>query len=460
MLFRSVVLWISAPAVARWISLPPRRLEAEPLSRSEIQSLRLASRQTWRFFERFVGEEDHFLPPDNFQEDPKPIVAHRTSPTNIGLYLLSSLAARELGWMGTGEMLRRIEETLGTMSHLEMFRGHFYNWYDTRDLHPLDPKYISSVDSGNLAGHLLALANGCRNRMHTPALDVHMFAGIEDAVALLRDALAKAGDRKRTQTVTRKQLEKSIDHLAAQLETIPEDAGRWSLRLMESAVSAQTLDDIAQTLVQELGEPADAEARIWADAIQNCLQSHLHDAQIIFPWLRLGVERVRELCRNGSDASPVWLAIEPFFKTIPSLAEAPDRFEAALLELESLGKQGAGGNAESKSSLTHCEALKKAFSDAAAEAEDLQRRLNQVARTCEKLFSEMDFSFLFDPTRKLFSIGYRATDGTLDPNCYDLLASEARLTSFIAIAKGDVSSSHWYRLGRALTPVEIGRAHV
>ena len=453
-----VVLWISAPAVARWISLPPRRLEAEPLSRSEIQSLRLASRQTWRFFERFVGEEDHFLPPDNFQEDPKPIVAHRTSPTNIGLYLLSSLAARELGWMGTGEMLRRIEETLGTMSHLEMFRGHFYNWYDTRDLHPLDPKYISSVDSGNLAGHLLALANGCRNRMHTPALDVHMFAGIEDAVALLRDALAKAGDRKRTQTVTRKQLEKSIDHLAAQLETIPEDAGRWSLRLLESAVSAQTLDDIAQTLVQELGEPADAEARIWADAIQNCLQSHLHDAQIIFPWLRLGVERVRELCRNGSDASPVWLAIEPFFKTIPSLAEAPDRFEAALLELESLGKQGAGGNAESKSSLTHCEALKKAFSDAAAEAEDLQRRLNQVARTCEKLFSEMDFSFLFDPTRKLFSIGYRATDGTLDPNCYDLLASEARLTSFIAIAKGDVSSSHWYRLGRALTPVGRGSA--
>ena len=128
--------------------------------------MRLIARRTWHFFETFVTAEDHWLPPDNFQEDPKPVVAHRTSPTNIGLYLLSTVAARDFGWIGTLDAVERIEGTLGTMKRMELFRGHFYNWYDTRDLHPLDPKYISSVDSGNLAGHLIVLGNSCRELIH------------------------------------------------------------------------------------------------------------------------------------------------------------------------------------------------------------------------------------------------------------------------------------------------------
>ena len=127
-----------------------------PLSASDAQRLRLIARRTWRFFETFVTAEDHMLPPDNFQEDPMPVVAHRTSPTNIGLYLLSVAAARDFGWLGMLETVERLEATLQTMGGLERFRGHFYNWYDTLDLRPLDPKYISSVDSGNLAGHLIA----------------------------------------------------------------------------------------------------------------------------------------------------------------------------------------------------------------------------------------------------------------------------------------------------------------
>ena len=119
--------------------------------------LRLIARRTWRFFETFVTAKDHMLPPDNFQEEPIPVVAHRTSPTNLGLYLLSVAAARDFGWLG----MRRDRGAAGgdsrTMSRLERFRGHFYNWYDTLDLRPLDPKYISSVDSGNLAGHLIVL---------------------------------------------------------------------------------------------------------------------------------------------------------------------------------------------------------------------------------------------------------------------------------------------------------------
>ncbi len=157
-----IVPWMIAPAVARWISLPPQFPEVKPVSLADAQELRLIARRTWRFFETFVSMEDHALPPDNFQETPKPVVAHRTSPTNIGLYLLSTLAARDFGWLGTWETIERLEATIATMKQMERFRGHFYNWYDTRDLRPLEPKYVSSVDSGNLAGHLVALSNGCR----------------------------------------------------------------------------------------------------------------------------------------------------------------------------------------------------------------------------------------------------------------------------------------------------------
>ena len=181
-----VLLWISAPAVARWVSLPPRLMGAEPISPADARTLRLIARRTWRFFETFVSPEDQALPPDNFQEDPKPVVAHRTSPTNIGLYLLSTLVARDLGWLGTLDATERLEATLATMNRLELLRGHFYNWYDTRTLHPLDPKYVSSVDSGNLAGHV------SQERM--PRVDSaifikgDVFAGIDDAIQLLRDA--------------------------------------------------------------------------------------------------------------------------------------------------------------------------------------------------------------------------------------------------------------------------------
>src|SRR5208282_5454807 len=156
------LLWMLSPVVARWASLPPPIEGAKPLSLADTSALRLSARRTWRFFEKFVTAQDNMLPPDNFQEDPKPALAHRTSPTNLGLYLLSAIAARDFGWISTHAMADRMEATFATMNRLERFRGHFYNWYETRDLRALEPKYVSSVDSGNLAGHLIAVANACR----------------------------------------------------------------------------------------------------------------------------------------------------------------------------------------------------------------------------------------------------------------------------------------------------------
>ena len=233
------------------------------------------------------------------------------------------------------------------------------------------------------------------------------------------------------------------------------------MRFVELRERSQTVADIAQTLTQELGAGTDAELRFWGDAARACVESHLRDARILIPWLRLEPKEIQALAGRSAEEAPEWAAIEPFFRTLPTLADAPERFEAALRELAAVRERVAGSGMAGgpvTPAGARIDALALAIQDAATEASALQRRLLGLAQTSTKFFEAMDFRFLYDKTRKLFSIGYRGADGSLDPNCYDLLASEARLTSFIAIAKGDVPSSHWFHLGRALTPVGRGSA--
>src|SRR5208283_147080 len=201
-----VILWALSPDIARWASLPPPVEGAKPLSQAAATALRLIARRTWRFFEKFVTVEDNFLPPDNFQEDPKPALAHRTSPTNIGLYLLSVVAAHDFGWIGTHETVERLSATLDTIKRMEHFRGHLFNWYDTRDLRPLDPRYVSSVDSGNLAGHLIALGNACREMFSRPAVSSQWLNGIDDSIALIRESLRELPSVLKTHTIAVAQL--------------------------------------------------------------------------------------------------------------------------------------------------------------------------------------------------------------------------------------------------------------
>ena len=362
-----VIAWIASPAIARWTSLSPLVAGRLLVSPADARALRLVARRTWRFFETFVTAADHMLPPDNFQEDPKPTVAHRTSPTNLGLYLLCAISARDFGWAGTAETVDRLEATLVTMSGLQRFRGHFYNWYDTRDLRPLDPPYVSSVDSGNLAGHLLALANACREWIGRPVSDPERFAGIEDGLNLTREAVQGLPEDRRTQTITRHQLSEALDALSAALRR----------GFTEIGPQAATMLDIARTLASERGDEAGAEMLFWAQATHRSIESHR-----------------RDLARTDDDARA------------------------------------------------------------------LERRLASLEATARTMADAMEFGFLLDPDRKLLSIGYRVAEGGLDPSCYDLLASEARLASFVAIAKGDVPSRHWFRLGRAVTPTGRGAALV
>ena len=372
-----VIAWIASPAIARWTSLSPLVAGRLPVSDADARALRLVARRTWRFFETFVTATDHMLPPDNFQEDPKPTVAHRTSPTNLGLYLLAAVSARDFGWAGMTETVDRLEATLATMGDLQRFRGHFYNWYDTQNLRPLDPQYVSSVDSGNLAGHLIALANACREWIGRPMAGPELFAGIEDGLNLARETLHGLPDDRRTQTITRHQLGDALDALAAALrqDRLPPEA--IAARLEEFARQAATMVDIARTLANERGDDASAEMLFWAEATLGAIESHRRDVT------------------QSADA-----------------------------------------------------------------AHSLERRLATLEETARAMVGAMEFGFLLDPERKLLSIGYRAAEGILDPSCYDLLASEARLASFMAIAKGEVASRHWFRLGRAVTPIGRGAALV
>ena len=370
-----LILWLAAPAVAVWISLSPLTAGRLTVTDADARALRLIARRTWRYFETFVTADDHMLPPDNFQEDPRPVLAHRTSPTNLGLYLLSAVSARDFGWTGTLDTVDRLEATCATMSRLAQYRGHFYNWYDTQDLRALDPRYVSSVDSGNLAGHLIALANACREWMASPVASRWSSAGIADALHLARQALQELPDELRTHTLASVQLLHAFDALAAALHEDELDPGDSATRLSRLAPLAATIADIARTLASELDHDAGGELLFWAEAVRRSVESWQRD-------LSLTDESIRSL----------------------------------------------------------------------------RQRLATVQSTAREMSAAMQFGFLLDPERRLFSIGYRATDGTLDPSCYDLLASEARLASFVAIAKNDVPVRHWFRLGRAVTAVGHGAA--
>jgi cyclic beta-1,2-glucan synthetase len=453
-----LVLWVAAPAVALWISRLPKSPGASPMPLADAQALRLISRRTWHFFEVFVSREDHALPPDNFQETPKSIVAHRTSPTNIGLYLLSTVCARDFGWLGTLETVERLEATLATMSQMELFRGHFYNWYDTCELHPLEPKYVSSVDSGNLAGHLLALGNSCRELIEKSSVGPHVLAGLQDTGRLLRETLVKIADTPRTHIVTRKQLSNAVDAMMASFDSFPVDSMDCATRFGEWRAHAQTVADIAQALEQEHGDDPESELRTWAEAFRACVESHVRDVEILIPWARLDSKDILGLAEDLRDRAPEWMAIEQSLRIITRLADAPDRFDSALYDLSVMRARLVNSLPAEPDTITRIDALAEALRCSAADAAALIRRLSVIAQTVERMVQAMDFTFLFDDTRKLFSIGYRVADGSLDPNCYDLLASEARLASFVAIAKGEAPPLHWFHLGRALTPVDRGSA--
>ncbi|PBB84697.1 MULTISPECIES: glucoamylase family protein [unclassified Mesorhizobium] len=370
--FFFAIFWIGSPAVACWISRSAETEDRLRISAADVHTLRTVARRTWHYFETFVTAEHHHLPPDNFQESPAPVVAPRTSPTNIGVYLLSVVSARDFGWISLSDAITRIDATMTTIENMPRDRGHLYNWYDTTTLKPLYPLYISAVDSGNLAGHLVAVAAACAEWAEAPS--VHLqgdFEGILDTVTILDESLEDLPDDRRQLRPLRQRLADRLDGMRRAVMTIKAQPEMASIRTINLAVLAGEIRKLATAIHVEAASPKSDIIADWAARLEATCEAHVHDSH--------------------NDESAV----------------------------------GA-----------------------------LRAKLLALRERCRRYAFEMDFSFLMRQERKLLSIGYRVEEHQLDESCYDLLASEARLTSLFAIAKGDLPTEHWFRLGRPI--VEIG----
>ncbi|HEY9199173.1 MAG TPA: glucoamylase family protein, partial [Gammaproteobacteria bacterium] len=378
-----LLLWLISPVVGWWISRP-LVVPAPDLNSEQRAFLRTSARRTWRYFAEFVGPLDNWLPPDNFQEYPAPAIASRTSPTNIGMALLADLAAYDFGYIPAGEMLERVGNTLASMEKLERYRGHFYNWYDTRTLLPLHPQYVSSVDSGNLIGSLLTLQAGLAELKDRPVLSVNAFQGLHDTLQVLAEHVPASPTP---------DLAKKIRSLQDTLQALTLNGQPRTLVDADSALDAihRTGGGLVAWLPADID--IDGELYYWAQAFDRQARALRDELEFLVPGARQ-------------------------FSSIPTLAELAGSAQAD----RSRGKRAL-------------------------------ERLNSIDTLMNRcrVLAMMDFEFLYDGACGLLTIGYDVGERRRDPACYDLLASEARLASFLLIAQGQVPQKHWFALGRLLT---------
>ena len=409
-------LWLAAPWLAWWISQPIEP-PALTLTKEQLAFLRHVARKTWHFFETFVTAQENWLPPDNFQEVPTPIVASRTSPTNMGLALLANLAARDFGYLSMGGVILRTQNAFATMQRLGRHNGHFYNWYDTRTLQPLLPLYVSSVDSGNLAGHLLTLSSGLREQADGLIFTPQVFAGLHDTVEVL-------GDLSGENTV--------IEKLDATLENAPSSL-RVAFTLLEWATGQAT------GMITSPASKDDA-FKEWAQTLKGNCEDHLEEMHFIAPWLALERPNPSSTVEQQLiqlDQAPTLRAIANFDQSLVPV------FEKTLQNLSE------ASDASHSKETHHLTAFLCCLRTASGNARQRLLTLETLAAQCEE-FAAMDFAFLFDSARELFVTGFNVTEHRRDASFYDLLASEARLCSYVAIALGQVPQDHWFSMGRLL----------
>ena len=421
-----LLLWLASPFAAWWLS---RALPAAKASITveQVFFLRRIARRTWAFFEHFVGPADHWLAPDNYQEYRGAAIAHRTSPTNIGVSLLANLSAWDFAYIPTGKLLERTANTLQTMASLERYRGHFYNWYDTRTLQILPPAYVSTVDSGNLAGHLLTLRGGLLELADAPISQANLLSGINDTLGLVAETSAQA------QAGTLAVFRKAFD--AATLE--PPVGSQALYRLLQQlgeaadALLAELL--VTQPLFDETSPKS--EGLKWTRALARQVAQARDELLYLSPWLTLpapptGLGVIAEISHKSAT---------PSLRSLSKLASEP------CPEIEALRSKPL--NAEQRDWLTE---LSDHLITAGEHASQRLGLIDALAQQCGEL-AQMDYDFLFDEDQYLLSIGYNVAEHRVDTSYYDLLASEARLCNFVAIAQRALPQESWFSLGRLLT---------
>jgi cyclic beta-1,2-glucan synthetase len=441
-----LVAWLISPFVAYWVSRPLPRREI-PLDEGERQELRLIARKTWVFFEAFVNDEHHWLPPDNYQEVPTPKVAHRTSPTNNGLLLLSTLAAHDFGYLSLGVLVDRLEKTFATFDRLERYRGHFYNWYDTITLEALQPTYVSTVDSGNLVGCLLVLKHGLLEKTRQPWPDIALALGLRDTFAVFEEAIRQVQP---TDDSLRDALglHGPLRSLTPIVQRSPNSLPEWRAWLDQLRRQTEGLSS-AMPAVEAGNTDALRRMQISLERFAGQVDGAATELDRLAPWLTLmenaDLDKIEGDLANLPDDGPArWSALRLWLSSAHSLDDLESKRETIAAELLDLQRLLLRAERRSQTEWLGKMAEAVRHSDAAA----LRGRCERLAERADALATATDFTFLYKPDRHLFAIGYQPAQGRLDPSSYDLLASESRLASFLAIARDQAPRRHWFHLGR------------
>jgi cyclic beta-1,2-glucan synthetase len=475
-----LLMWLLSPEIASWISRPIIH-QGVPLTEDQNQSLHLLARRTWLFFEQFIGPEDHWLPPDHFQETPLGVVAHRTSPTNIGLALLSTFSAYDLGYISLLDLTVRLRTTLEEMESMEQYRGHLLNWYDTRNLNPLPPRYVSTVDSGNLAACLITLEQSCLVIQDAPVLRWETCQGLLDTIGLLVDlidSLKDTGaepasqplrdyllgmqreilavkDQPRAWASTIKRL--SGDDRADNRGQSQDKADRQ--QYFKMAEQNRLLMAFVESSAPDLGTENLNKLRIYSRSLRHHLENALREIDMLLPWIP-ELDQPPKLFKRPDIDPAIREAFERLldaFPAAPALSKIDEICRSGLSRLSILLKRLDHTPMEFPEQVEQarawCSNLAETLASARMSAKVVLIGYQDLSRQADAWVRKMDFSFLYDRKRQVFHIGYNVASGTLDSNYYDLLASEARTTSLVAISMGEIPQSHWMHLGRPLTRV-------
>jgi len=456
-----LVGWLLSPWIAYRISLTEVKQEPS-LSADQLGHLRRLARRTWLYFEQFVGPDDHWLPPDHFQERPRGVVAHRTSPTNVGLLLLSTLSAYELGYIGPMDLALRLRAAFETLGELERHRGHFLNWYDTRTLKPLMPRYVSTVDSGNLAACLLALRQGLRaisdgpngvegseatpddkeGSEATPVLRWQRWRGLLDTLDVLAqvlEALDVDGFEKQRAAL--------LSHLFSigrttkvrhqQVLAARDAPERW-FDLLDQLLDEDwpELERLLIALVEAAGSDLDVaslrDLRLWSEKVRHHLLSMQNELGLLLPWRRSLAQVPALLQEPPSEITRAWLTLKDILGPIPPLdgiAQVRRTAQEPLQRLKRMLDERAEADNVEQADLVQkardwCEQLAKNLDSAQGTARSLLIGLRDLGDQAKAILDAMDFRFLFDARRQVFHIGYDLHSGDLSANYYDLLASD------------------------------------
>ncbi len=455
-----LIAWFFSPYIAYRISRPIE-IEQEILAIGQRYQLRRLARRTWFFFERFVGPDDYWLPPDHFQESPLGLVAHRTSPTNIGLLLLSTLSAYDLGYIGLPLLCARLRNTMDAMEKLEQHRGHFLNWYETRSLQPLQPRYVSTVDSGNLAACLMALREGCIGLQNAKILRWQRWQGLLDTLDVLDDIVVHF---KKDASEAVSPVQSQWDHIRSHVLAVRDEPKQWvSLLHQLEKNDLPELDRRLADMVETKGHLLNAgdlnSLRLWTQRIHYQLRNARREILKLVPWLSMIDDAPAMLQTGHTPAAEAWNGLKSSLPLMPDIDEVDGICKSALKRLARLQKalQAMPATEDRDQAMAWCAQLEAGLLSAQQNARHILSDFMEIGHQAESMMAAMDFTFLFNPRRQLFRIGYNVDAGALDANHYDLLASEARIASLVAIAKGDVPQSHWLHLSRPMTRMDNTR---